>query len=206
MLSNGLHNLGRKRNKAMVSSLSATDRARVFSSSGRCRSRSVDGCQLSAPLPLSCSPALRATAGATAHRLAQMRRVRPAAVAIFSPEIGFLPRVAQLFRCLPPFLPFRFSGRGKKVGWDRWVDLKIVRFPDPFWDFAPLFLSISRFSLLPPSFLRPFGIGNGGYKGGGFKGALYTWACTFSPFLFTRRFLSVVNFQLSPILWQFWKF
>lgn len=138
----------------MVSSLSATDRARVFSSSGRCRSRSVDGCQLSAPLPLSCSPALRATAGATAHRLAQMRRVRPAAVAIFSPEIGFLPRVAQLFRRLPPFLPFRFSGRGKKVGWDRWVDLKIVRFPDPFWDFAPLFLSISRFSLLPPSFAR----------------------------------------------------
>lgn len=190
----------------MVSSLSATDRARVFSSSGRCRSRSVDGCQLSAPLPLSCSPALRATAGATAHRLAQMRRVRPAAVAIFSPEIGFLPRVAQLFRRLPPFLPFRFSERGKKVGWDRWVDLKIVRFPDPFWDFAPLFLSISRFSLLPRSFLRPFGIGNRGYKGGGFKGALYTWACTFSPFLFTRRFLSVVNFQLSSILWQFWKF
>ena len=74
----GLHNLGRKRNKAMVSSLSATHRARarrvwqvhIVARAERCQLlRRV--CSGSPGLFFlscsSCSPALRATAGATAQ-------------------------------------------------------------------------------------------------------------------------------------------
>lgn len=104
------------------------------------------------------------------------------------------------------FSRFVFGGEEKK--WDGidggFKDRAVSR---PLLGFcSPLSIYLSLLSFAP--FFRPFGIGNGGYKEGGFKGALYTWARTFSPFLFTvtRRFLSVVNFQLSPILWQFWKF
>lgn len=73
----------------MVSSLSATDRARACSSLLVWQVQIAVGGWMPvvgiALLFLSRSPALRATAGATAHRLAQMRRVRPAARRNFLP-------------------------------------------------------------------------------------------------------------------------
>lgn len=153
MLSNGLHNLGRKRNKAMVSSLSATDRARVlFVWQVRI---AVGGWMPVVAIVLvgsSSSLVPRAHPHCVRPQVQLHTASRRCAafdrppVAIFSPEIGFLPRVAQLSHRVPLFLPFRFSGkkeeRKNQGGWDRWVDLKIVRFPDPFWDFALLSLSL----------------------------------------------------------------
>lgn len=76
----------------MVSSLSATDRARACSSLLVWQVQiAVGGWMPVVGIALlflsrsSRSPALRATAGATAHRLAQMRRVRPAARRNFLP-------------------------------------------------------------------------------------------------------------------------